>query len=51
MNKKLKIGIIGSSGYLGSNLSLYLEKKHTIKKGLMRNLWVRNYWVPKPVPN
>ena len=28
----MKIGIIGSSGYLGSNLSLYLEKKHTIKK-------------------
>lgn len=28
----MKIGIIGSSGYLGSNLSLYLKKKHTIKK-------------------
>ena len=28
----MRIGIIGSSGYLGSNLSLYLKKKHTIKK-------------------
>ncbi|MDA7714070.1 NAD-dependent epimerase/dehydratase family protein [Candidatus Pelagibacter sp.] len=28
----MKIGIIGSSGYLGSNLSSYLEKKYTIKK-------------------
>ena len=28
----MKIGIIGSNGYLGSNLSLYLKKKHIIKK-------------------
>jgi len=42
----MKIGIIGSNGFLGKNLTLYLEKKYKIKKFSSykknKNNWVNN---------